>query len=49
MKYSDQNDCVPNGQMHSLSGLQLSPTLGVHEQDESQYSKYEEKDLTFSI
>ena len=49
MKYSDQNDCVPNGQMHSLSWLQLSPTLGVHEQDESQYSKYEEKDLTLSI
>ncbi len=39
---SDQYHCGPNGQIHSRSGLQLNPTLGMQVHVESQYSKYDE-------
>ena len=39
---SDQYHCDPNGQMHSKSGLQLNPTLGMQVHVESQCSKYDE-------
>ncbi len=41
----DQNHCEPCdsiGQIHSRSGLQLNPTLGMQVHVESQCSKYDE-------